>query len=82
MRLKSGHKPVANQNHVKGVNKMNRIINYNLKYDVGGNVYEIVSTADNKVWLQNVNNDSHIEMPYEKFETLLSNGTVYPIIAE
>ena len=41
--------------------------NDNLKYEIRGNVYEIVSIANNKVQLQSVNEDYHMEIPYERF---------------
>lgn len=41
--------------------------NENLKYEFHGNVYEIVGIANNKVQLQSVNDDYHMEIPYEGF---------------
>ena len=41
--------------------------NENLKYEFHGNVYEIVGIANNKVQLQSVNDDYHMEIPYERF---------------
>lgn len=41
--------------------------NKNLKYEFHGNVYEIVGIANNKVQLQSVNDDYHMEIPYERF---------------
>lgn len=38
-----------------------------LKYEIHGNVYEIVSISNNKVQLQSVNNDYYMEIPYERF---------------
>ena len=41
--------------------------NENLKYEFHGHVYEIVGIANNKVQLQSVNDDYHMEIPYERF---------------
>lgn len=38
-----------------------------LKYEIHGNIYEIVGIANNKVQLQSVNDDYHMEIPYERF---------------
>lgn len=38
-----------------------------LKYEIHGNVYEIVSISNNKVQLQSVNDDYYMEIPYERF---------------
>ena len=36
-------------------------------YEYMGNIYECISLSDNKVWLQSVNDDYHIEIDYDKF---------------
>ena len=41
--------------------------NDNLKYEIHGNVYEIVGIANNKVQLQSANDDYHMEILYERF---------------
>ena len=47
--------------------------NENLKYEFHGNVYEIVGIANNKVQLQSVNDDYHMEITYERFCDTLKN---------
>lgn len=49
-------------------------INDNLKYEIHGNVYEIVGISNNKVQLQSVNDDYHIEIPYERIKGSVKNA--------
>ena len=44
-----------------------------LKYEIRGNVYEIVGISNNKIWLQSVNDDYHMEIPYERFCDTIKN---------
>ena len=44
-----------------------------LKYEIRGNVYEIVGIANNIVQLQSVNDDYHMEITYERFYDTLKN---------
>ena len=38
-----------------------------LKYEIHGNIYEIIGISSNKIQLQSVNDDYHMEIPYERF---------------
>lgn len=38
-----------------------------LKYEIHGNIYEIVGIANNIVQLQSVNDDYHMEITCERF---------------
>lgn len=44
-----------------------------LKYEIRGNVYEIVGISNNKIRLQSVNDDYHMEIPYERFCDTIKN---------
>lgn len=38
-----------------------------LKYEIHGNIYEIIGISNNKIQLQSVNDDYHMETTYERF---------------
>ena len=38
-----------------------------LKYEIHGNIYEIIDISNNKIQLQSVNDDYHMEITYERF---------------
>ena len=44
-----------------------------LKYEIRGNVYEIVGIANNIVQLQSINDDYHMEITYERFCDTIKN---------
>lgn len=44
-----------------------------LKYEIRGNVYEVVGISNNKIQLQSVNDDYHMEIPYERFCDTIKN---------
>lgn len=44
-----------------------------LKYEIHGNIYEIVGISNNKIQLQSVNDDYHMEIPYERFCDTIKN---------
>lgn len=44
-----------------------------LKYEIRGNVYEIVGISNNKIRLQSVNDDYHMEIPCERFCDTIKN---------
>ena len=44
-----------------------------VKYEIRGNVYEIVGISNNKIRLQSVNDDYHMEIPYERFCDTIKN---------
>lgn len=44
-----------------------------LKYEIHGNIYEIIGISNNKIRLQSVNDDYHMETPYERFCDTIKN---------
>ena len=44
-----------------------------LKYEIHGNIYEIIGISNNKIQLQSVNDDYHMEITYERFCDTIKN---------
>lgn len=44
-----------------------------LKYEIHGNIYEIIGISNNKIQLQSVNDDYHMEITYERFCDIIKN---------